>query len=321
MKKLNIFLLFIVLTLIYSACSDDSLDPLQVNNIKKGKLLALRGTALTNVYSKGIAAGEVFPRIATATDKFTFEAEYLAEDPKSLQSVDFFVLKKVGSTTTRELVKNIPFSSFVNDGKYKNPWVTVTLTLPEILTKLGLSSTFPLDNTTLNTLFSTYKFGINVEADLNLADGSKALAANVVAAGLFQSDQFYPAQKLIYGVTDFCGYDLNAWAGSYAATEIYSNGVYGPYTVNIAIDGTVPNRLNITNFYDSYYTGGQTAYIDLTPSTSAGPSTQTAKFPDQTSGGLPITKSSGTYDQCLNTIKVKLNYDGADWTYSLAKKP
>lgn len=138
----------------------------------------------------------------------------MAENPKSLQSVDFFVLKKVGTTTTRELIKNVPFSSFVNDGKYKNPWVTVTLTLTEVLTKLGLPTTFQLDNTTINTLLTTYKFGVAIEADLNLVDGSKALAANVVAAGLFQSDQFYPAQKLVYAVTDFCSYAVNDWAGA-----------------------------------------------------------------------------------------------------------
>jgi hypothetical protein len=318
MKKIaySLFLL-VALSFVYSSCSDDSLDPLQVNNIKKGKLLALRGTALTNVYSKGLPAAEFFPKIATAADQITFEAEYLAEDPKTLQSVDFFVLKKVGTTTTRELVKNVPFSSFVNDGKYKNPWVTVTLTLTEVLTKLGLSTTFPLDNTTVTTLLSTYKFGVNVEADLNLTDGSKALAANVVAAGLFQSDQFYPAQKLVYAVTDFCPYDVNAWAGAYEANEIYSNGVYGPYTVNLSADGTVANRFNISNFYD----GGLAAFIDISPSTSAGPSTQTVKFPDQTTGGKPITKSTGTYDQCLGTIKLNLNYDGGDWIYSLKKKP
>jgi hypothetical protein len=318
MKKIaySLFLL-VALSFVYSSCSDDSLDPLQVNNIKKGKLLALRGAALTNVYSKGIPASEFFPRIATATDKITFEAEYLAEDPKTLQSVDFFVLKKVGTTTTRELVKNVPFSSFVNDGKYKNPWVTVTLTLPEILTKLGLSTTFPLDNATVTTLLTTYKFGVSIEGDLNLTDGSKALAANVVAAGLFQSDQFYPAQKLTYGVTDFCSYDAAAWVGSFEANEIYSNGVYGPYNVNLSADGAVANRFNISNFYDS----GITAFIDISPSTSAGPSTQTAKFPDQTSGGKPITKGAGTYDQCLGTLRLTLNYDGADWTYSLKKNP
>ncbi len=319
-NKLYTFVLFVALTLVYSACSDDSLDPLQVNNIKKGRLLALRGTALTNVYSKGIPASEFFPRIATAADKISFEAEYLSDDPKSLQSVDFYVLKKVGATTDRVLIVNVPFSSFVNDGKYKNPWVSVTMNLADVLSKLGLSNTFPLNSTTINTLLSTYKFGINIEGDLNFTDGSKGLAANVVAAGLFQSDQFYPAQKLIYAVTDFCAYDVSFWAGAYDATEVYSSSVYGPYTVNLSADGTVPNRFNIARFYDNYY-GTQTAYIDFSPSTSAGPSTQTVKFPDQTSAGRNITKSSGTYDQCLGTIRLNLDYDGGAWVYSLKKKP
>ncbi|MBI3220281.1 MAG: hypothetical protein HYZ44_12280 [Bacteroidetes bacterium] len=321
MKKIAYSLVLLVaLSFVYSSCSDDSLDPLQVNSIKKGKLLALRGTVLTNVYSKGLPAAEFFPRIATANDKFVFEAEYLAEDPKSLQSVDFYVLKKVGTTTTRELVKNVPFSAFVNDGKYKNPWVTVTITLSEILPKLGLSNTFPLDNTTINTLLTTYKFGINVEGDLNLTDGSKALAANVVAAGLFQSDQFYPAQKLVYTVTDYCSYVQNSWAATYTANEVYSNTVYGPYNLTFTQDGTDLNRFNTSNFWDS----GYSAYMVFSPSSN--PSTQTVTFPAQAvgGGGNILAGSTGTYDQCTGIVNINLSYkEGSatyDWRYNLVRQ-
>ena len=208
MKKITYSLIVLVaLTFIYSSCTPDpSLDPLQVNKIQKGKLLALRGTQLTNVYVKGIPGAEFFPRIATAADKFVFDAEYLSDNPSGMQSVDFFVLKKTGSTTTRVLVQNVPASQFKKDATYLQPWVTVTIPLSDILTKLGLSSTFPLDNATVNTLVTTYKFGINIEGDINLTDGTKALAEKVVASGLFGSNQFYPAQKLVYTVTDYCSY-------------------------------------------------------------------------------------------------------------------
>ncbi len=323
MRKITQSLILILtLSFLYSSCSDESLDPLQVNKIQKGKLLALRGTALDNIYFEGIPAGEFFPRIATAADKFTFEAEYLSENPKSLESVDFFVIKQVGNTNTRVLLKNVPFSEFVNDGKYVNPWVTVTLPLSDVLTKIGLPSTFPMSSTTINELLSTYKFGINIEADLNLTDGSKALAENVVAAGLFQSDQFYPAQKLAYAVTEFCVYDANSWVGTYDATEIYSDVVKDPYTITISADPVVANRFIIDNFNNKGT--GITAYFDISPSTSAGIYSETAKFPDQSVATLPsatnITKSSGSYFQCDNTISLNLTYGGKAWTYSLEKQ-
>ncbi len=201
-----------VLAITYSSCSDESLDPLQIKNVQKGKLLALRGVQLQNIYFKGLPGAEFFPKSATGTEKFTFDAEYLASDPNSLQSVDFFILKKASATAVpqRVLLKNVAFSEFKKDGTYRGPWVTVTFTITEVLTGLGLPSSFPLSSSTVTTLLTTYKTGVGIEGDLNLADGSKALAENVVAAGLFQSDQFYPAQKLTYAMTNYCPEDIAA---------------------------------------------------------------------------------------------------------------
>jgi hypothetical protein len=322
MKKLNILLFLLALLVFANSCKDEALDPLQVNKIQKGKLLALRGTQLNNIYVKGLPGAEFFPKIETGTSTFTFEAEYLAEDNQSLQSVDIFVLKKTSRTATpsRELLKNIPFSDFKNDGKYRNPYITVTLTLPEVLAKLGLSNTFPMPSTTIDALLDVYKFGIGIESDLNLKDGSKALAANVVAAGLFQSDQFYPAQKLTWAVTDYCAYVASAWAGAYDANEIYSNQVYGPYTLIFTQDPVNPNRFNTTNFWDS----GYSAYIIFTPSTN--PSTQKVSFPAQTvgGGGEILSGSAGTYDACTGAVSISLQYKEGSSTYpfrySLLKK-
>ncbi len=318
MKKTTYSLLLLVaLTLVYSSCKDDKLDPLQVNDIKKGRILALRGAQLQNVYFKGIPGAELFPRIATAADKFVFEAEYLAENPNSLQSIDFFVLKKTGAVITRVLVQNVPFSAFVKDKKYPGPWVTVTINLSDILTKLGLNPTFPLDAPTINSLLADYKFGIPIEGDLNFTDGTKGLADRLVASGLFQSDQFYPAQKLTYGVTDYCSYVQNSWAGTYDATEIYSNGAYGPYALAFTQDGVNPNKFNTANFWDS----GYSAYMIFSPSVN--PSTQLVTMPAQAvgGGGNILAGSTGTYDQCTQVLNIFLSYkEGAatyDWRYNM----
>lgn len=305
MKRILYSLMIVGLLSVVYSCKDDSLDPLQVNNVKKGKLLALRGAQLQNVYVLGKPGAEFFPRIATSADVFKFDAEFLAENPSSLESIDIFVLKANGTATPdKVLVQNVPFSAFKKDATYPNPWVTVSIPLADILNKLGLTNTFPLSAPTVNTLLTTYKFGINLWTDLNLTDGTKALAENVVAAGLFQSNQFYPAQKLVYTVTDYCSYVASSWAGAYTVNEIYSNTVYGPYTLNFTQDGTNPNRFNTTNFWDS----GYTAYMVFSPSVN--PSTQTVTFPAQTvgGGGTIDPGSTGTYDQCTGILNINLVY-------------
>jgi hypothetical protein len=93
------FALILIVTLAIS-CADDSLDPLQFNAVKKGSILALRGTQLQNIYVLGKPGYEFFPKIYSGTEKFEFDAEYLAEDPSTLESIDIYVIKrtKVGST-------------------------------------------------------------------------------------------------------------------------------------------------------------------------------------------------------------------------------
>jgi hypothetical protein len=322
MKKLVYSLLtLIILSTVYS-CKDDSLDPLQVGKIQKGKLLALRGTQLQNIYFVGKPGAEVFPKIATAADQFSFEGEYLSDDPNSLESIDVFVLKANGTATPdKVLLTNVPFSSFKDDGKYRNPYVSVTVPLSEILSKLGLSNTFPLSTGTINALLTTYKFGINIWTDLKLKDGTIAAAEKVVASGLFQSDQFYPAQKLVYTVTDYCSYSAPFWTGTFTANEIYSSGVYGPYNLAFTRIGST-NQFQTSNFWDF----GLTAYMEFT--VSSNPSTQTVIFPVQNVGGGGSIEpgSKGTYDQCTGVINVNLIYkepSGAlnSFRYNLVKQP
>jgi hypothetical protein len=206
MKKiLNSFALISLLAVVFS-CVDESLDPLQFNNVKKGTLLALRGTQLNNIYVKGIP-GELFvPGELTGTEKFEFDGEYLSSDPESISSLDVYVLKKSGE---RVLVTNVPASDFKKTSDYPNPWVTVSIGISDILTKIGITPSYPLSAGSIDVLFTDYKFGISIETDLNLVDGTKVLAAELVASGLYQSNQFYPAQKLTYTVVKYCPEDLD----------------------------------------------------------------------------------------------------------------
>lgn len=294
------------------ACQDESLDPLQTDAVKKGKILALRGTQLQNIYFDGVPGAQFFPRIISGSEKFEFDAEYLAEDPTTLESFDIYVIKrvKVGNTTTKERVflTNIPGSQFKTTSDYTRPWVSVSLKLTDILAKIGITDYSDPD--AVQTLLTTYQTGIGIESDLNLKDGSKVLAADIVAAGLFQSNQFYPAQVLTYTVTDFCSYDNSSWAGTYAATEVYSNSAYGPYNVKFTKDPDDPNRFNMTNFWDS----GISAYVVFKDSEND-PDKQIVEFPEQDDGDGGTIEGTGTYDECKKTFKIQTKYAGYEWRY------
>lgn len=315
MKKITYsLLLFVVLSIIYSSCKDEALDPLQTNNIKKGKILALRGTQLSLIYVDGKPGAEVFPKIATGIEKFEFEGEYLAEDINSLQSVDIFVAKKASAKATpvKVLIRTVPFSDFKNDGKYPHPWMSISIPFSEILTKLDLPNTFPLSPETSKKLLEIYKNGIGIVSDLNLTDGSKAPSDNVVAQGLFSSSQFYPAQVLSYTMTDYCTYDANSWAGGWVGTEV-GPCCSGDDQMTFVQDGTDPNKFTFTNFWGDG--PDATGYIVFNKSTK--PSDQIVSFPDQTTGeGGTIIKSKGTYDQCKQTFTISTNYKLGGTTYS-----
>src|SRR5688572_13257418 len=170
MKKILYSTIIMALAVGVFSCEDTSLDPLQMDNVKKGTVLALRGQQLTNIYSLGIPGAEFFPRIINGTEKFEFEAEYLAEDVSTLESFDIYVLKKVGSATERVHLTNIPSSAFAQTADYLRPSVSVSLNLTDILAALDLSDYE--DPAVVDALLTNYKFGVNLECDLNLTDGS-----------------------------------------------------------------------------------------------------------------------------------------------------
>jgi hypothetical protein len=225
MMKIFKSVLLITLLGIGFSCADDSLDPLKFKEVKKGTILALRGTQLENIYFKAIPGALFVPGLLDGTETFDFDAEYLSADPNSLASLDIYVLKKNGSSFDRVSLTNVPASEFKTTDDYPNPWVSVSISIDDILTKIGITPNYPLSASALNTLFVDYKNGINIETDVNLTDGSKVLAADLVAAGLYQSNQFYPAQKLNYAVIKYCNEDLEGTYDFYTVVTAGGGGV------------------------------------------------------------------------------------------------
>lgn len=188
------------------SCADESLDPTQFDKVKKGTLLALRGTQLDAIYWDGGPYGDAFfPNQVVGSDSFDFDAEFLSEDPSSLESVDIFVIKRTWSDAekkhveTRLPLKSIPSSAFQTTDDYRGPWVSISIPLTDILTTVGASVATQAG---IDTIYSAYADGFGIESDLNLKGGVQITPDLLVAAGLYESDQFYPAQKLIYGVED-----------------------------------------------------------------------------------------------------------------------
>src|SRR6187402_1382293 len=148
MKKFIYSLLVIASVGFVVSCEDEELDPMQLAKIKKGTILALRGTQLDNIYFEGIPGAEFFPRIMNGTEKFDFDAEYLAEDVNTLESFDIYVIKKVTGGTERVHIKNVPASEFKTTPDYVRPWVSVSLNLTDIVEALGLDFDAPSTVTT-----------------------------------------------------------------------------------------------------------------------------------------------------------------------------
>jgi len=215
MKKLIYSLLTVVLAGVAFSCEDASLDPLETANVKKGTILALRGTQLDNIYYQGLPGAELFPRAIEGTETFDFDAEFLAEDPNTLESFDIYVEKKVGGDIERVLVKTVSASEFKTTDDYIRPWVSVSIKTTDILAAIGIPDY--TDPSVPDILLTTYKFGINITSDINLTDGTIIPAEEIIAAGLFQSNQFYPAQKLVYTMTDYCPEDLE---GTYSYSTV-----------------------------------------------------------------------------------------------------
>jgi hypothetical protein len=243
MKKIIKSLLFIISFAVVVSCADESLDPLNMSTVKKGTILALRGTQLENIYFNGLPGYEIFPKAIDGTETFQFDAEILSTDPSTLQSFDIYAVKrtKVGSSvsTERVLLKNVAASEFQKTDDYLNPWVTVTIDMDAIFTAIGENPSSP---GFAEKMLDVYGPGISIVSDLNLADGSVISSDDLVAAGLFQSNQFYPAQRLTIAVTNYCPEDLE---GTYSfqttVTAVGSGGSLAGCAGGVSGDGEIVN--------------------------------------------------------------------------------
>jgi hypothetical protein len=218
-KQLNKSLAAITLVLFSISCADESLDPLVVDQVSKGTLLALRGQQLDNIYFSGVAGAAFFGNNLKGTETFDFDAEFLSGDPTSLESFDMYVIKRTRDangdiTSERVFLKNVPFSDFKETDDYRNPWVSVSIPVTEILSKIEIGDlSDPANQEELFELYTTVdpdseerSGGIDIESDLNLANGQIVSSSDLIAPGLYQSDQFYPAQLLEYAVQDVDDY-------------------------------------------------------------------------------------------------------------------
>lgn len=314
MKKIY-SLLTVALFAVIVSCTDDDLDPLNFKKVSKGRILALRGDALQSIYIDGNTFSSSFvPLIADGTEEFSYDGEYLSDDPSSLESIDVYVEKASGD---RVLLKNVPASAFTANPENGRPMVHVSATLAEILPLIDLPATFPIDPANVDLLLTDYKTGINIVTDINLTDGTQVLADDMVAVGLYQSDQFYPAMRIPFGVVKYCPYEQGSWEGGYKTLEIFSDDDPNSYATTFTqTDDDTYMISNVLNDKDD----PKTLEIVFSPSTT--PYDQDVEVTTKTFGtGDEATEFSakGSYDQCTGVITLSAVYGKTKFTYKFTK--
>jgi hypothetical protein len=182
------------------ACADDSLDPIQRDSISKGSILTLRGDAFGNLLSTG-CSNKFFKNKMISEDAFTFDVEFLSENPTTLGEVQVYGQRKMIDPANEEktipgprvLLTTVQGSAFSipSDGKY--PQGKISIPLSEIITKLAIADVLQLSS-------------IAIESDITLKDGTKIPASSVVNSGLSESAIFFPAHNLTYCVEDIEDY-------------------------------------------------------------------------------------------------------------------
>ncbi len=183
----NIAMLLFGLLCFCFACTDSELDPLQIDKLTKGSIIALRGTAVDNLndisyrgsVDKFSLSGD------PSTEKFEFEAAFLSDDLNSLSQVDVYARQT--ETGPRVRVTTVPGSAFVIPSDDKYPQAAFSIPLNDILSGLGIG----LGDLAVND----YLF---IECDLTLTDGTIVPASAIVNSSLFESEHFYPAHSLRY---------------------------------------------------------------------------------------------------------------------------
>ncbi|MEZ4973311.1 MAG: hypothetical protein R2820_08390 [Cyclobacteriaceae bacterium] len=184
MNKLSILTMFVLVL----SCTDDSLDPFRLSELKKGSLLALRGSD-GSAGSLNPDANFFFRDTQTGDEEFTYVADFISEDQSLLSGVQVYAKLAISNAPqgARKLIKTVPGSSFVAPSGTTTRQGTVTVTLDEIVTAMGLGQ--------LDTISRT---NLLIESDIELTDGTIVPSSAIVNSGLFAASAFFPAHQLNY---------------------------------------------------------------------------------------------------------------------------
>lgn len=182
----NFLMLMVGLLVVAAACTDPDKDPLRFEQIKKGTLIALRGTA-TDILAEPANRGamDTFSISGNVADfSLDFEADLLADDINSLTEVQVYA--SLTENAGRVRIGTVPGSAFsVAAGAGIYPRASVSIPMSDILSPLGKA----INEFTPNQY-------IFIECDLTLTDGSTVPASSFTNTSLFESALFYPAHKM-----------------------------------------------------------------------------------------------------------------------------
>lgn len=192
----NILWLLLGVLMVASACTDEELDPLQFHKIQKGSILTLRGEAFSNLSNRDFKGASDRFSIAgdISKESFTFETDFLSEDPSSIARVITYArAEENGPRVQVAVTEGSAFRAATPDDY---PRATISIPLSTILTalKAQASDFAPTAERPVRYIF--------IENDLELKDGTIVPANAVVNSSLFESALFYPAHNLRYLATN-----------------------------------------------------------------------------------------------------------------------
>lgn len=181
----NITLLLFGFLCFAFGCTDEELDPFQLDSITKGSIITLRGTAVDNLNDISFKGSIAKFSLSgdPAAQSITYDAAYISEDLSSLSQVEIYVRET--ETGPRVRLTTVPGSAFAITPDDKYPLATFSFKLSDILAALNI--------TLADLAVNDYLF---VESDLTLTDGTIVPSSAIVNSSLSESAHFYPAHKL-----------------------------------------------------------------------------------------------------------------------------
>jgi hypothetical protein len=185
--KNNLLIFIVGVVVLMSACTDPELDPIRIQDLTKGSIIALRGSAVDNLNDASFKGSVDRFSIAggAAGENFEFDADFLSDDITSLQSVTVFA--RATQTGTRAQVFTLDGGAFAAVDGSNYPRGSFSIPLSTILTAIGKN----IGDFAVNDY-------IFIECDLTLKDGTSIPASAVVNSSLYESATFYPAHNLRY---------------------------------------------------------------------------------------------------------------------------